>query len=394
MRRSSGSRPNAWAFRRVELEAADGVVRVAAVPSRAVSYASLVGGRKFTIALDPNAKRKQPRAWTVLGQPVPRLDLPAMATGQFEFVHNVRLPGMLHGQVVRPPAVGATLLAVDEGSVRDVPGLVKVVAKKNFVGVVAEKPWQALQAARKLKVSWTKGVGLPAQRDVHEYLRRQRPTRDTLLVDSKDVDEKLAQAVTVVKATYLHPYQMHGSLGSSCAVADVQGDKATIWSPTQAVHPHRTTAAMILGLRPENVRVIFRMGSGCYGLNGAEAVSYDAALLSQAVGKPVRVQLTRKDEMAWENYGLAYRCRPTGRSRRAGPDHRLGLRDVVAGARRPAGWQQPGQRRDRLPGRLRASRVQRRARRRRIPKPSTTAATPCPPTSSAAWARSAAAPAA
>ena len=109
-----------------------------------------------------------------------------------------------------------------------------------------------------------------------------------------------------MKATYLHPYQMHGSLGSSCAVADVQGDKATIWSPTQGVHPHRSTAAMVLGLRPENVRVIFRMGSGCYGLNGAEAVSYDAALLSQAVGKPVRVQLTRKDEMAWENYGLAF----------------------------------------------------------------------------------------
>ena len=109
-----------------------------------------------------------------------------------------------------------------------------------------------------------------------------------------------------MKATYLHPYQMHGSLGTSCAVADVQGDKATIWSPTQAIHPHRHTAAMVLGLRPENVRVIFRLGSGCYGLNGAEAVSYDAALLSQAVGKPVRVQLTRKDEMAWENYGLAF----------------------------------------------------------------------------------------
>ena len=289
-----------------KLEVADGVVRVAAAPSKAVSYGSLVGGRKFTIALDPNAKRRHPRDWTVLGKPVPRLDLAAMATGQFEFVHNVRLPGMLHGQVVRPPAVGATLLAVDEGSVRDVQGLVKVVAKKDFVGVVALTPWQALQAARKLKVSWTKGVGLPGQREVHEHLRRRRPTRDTLLVDSKDVDGKLAQAVTVVKATYLHPYQMHGSLGSSCAVADVQGDKATIWSPTQAVHPHRNTAAMILGLRPENVRVIFRMGSGCYGLNGAEAVSYDAALLSQAVGKPVRVQLTRKDEMAWENYGLAY----------------------------------------------------------------------------------------
>jgi CO/xanthine dehydrogenase Mo-binding subunit len=241
----------------------------------------------------------------VLGKPAPRLDIPAMATGQFEFVHNVRLPGMLHGRVIRPPAVGAVLQTVDEGSVRDVAGLVKVVVKKSFVGVVAEKPWQAIQAANQLKVTWTEGGGLPSQGGFHEYLRRQ-PARDTLLVDSKDVDATLARAATVVKATYLHPYQMHGSLGSSCAVADVQGDKATIWSPTQGVYPHRSTAALLLGLRKEDVRVVFRMGSGCYGINGAEAVSYDAALLSQAVGKPVRVQLTRKDEMAWENYGLAF----------------------------------------------------------------------------------------
>ena len=101
----------------------------------------------------------------------------------------------------------------------------------------------------------------------------------------------------MLKATYYHPYQMHGSLGSSCAVADVQGDKATLWSPTQAVWYQRTTTALLLGLRPENVRVIFRRGSGCYGLNGADTVTYDAALLSQAVSKPVRVQLTRKDEI-------------------------------------------------------------------------------------------------
>jgi CO/xanthine dehydrogenase Mo-binding subunit len=287
------------------LRVKDGVVTASADPSKRASYGSLVGGRKFAIALDTGARRRHPREWTVLGQPTPRLDLPAMATGEFEFVHNVRLPGMLHGQVVRPPAVGARLLSVDEGSVRDVPGLVKVVVKKNFVGVVAEKPWPARQAAEKLRVAWSSGSGLPDRASIHEYLRKQ-PSRDTRLVDSKDVDETLGRAAAVVKATYLHPYQMHGSLGSSCAVADVRGDKATIYSPTQATHPHRRTAAMVLGLPPENVRVVFKMGSGCYGLNGAEAVSYDAALLSQAVGRPVRVQLSRKDEMAWENYGLAY----------------------------------------------------------------------------------------
>jgi nicotinate dehydrogenase subunit B len=289
-----------------QLTAADGSISVKTNPSKKIRYGELVGGKKFNLSLDKNAKRKPPSQWTVLGQPVTRPDLPALVSGQFEFVHNVRLPGMLHGKVVRPPAVGATLVSVDEDSVKDMPGLVKVVVRKNFVGVVAEKPWQAIQAATKLKVNWTSGSGLPSHADFYEHLRNQKPTRDTLLVDSKDVDKTLNEAATLLKATYHHPYQMHGSVGSSCAVADVQGDKATIYSPTQAVWYQRNTAAMVLGLKPENLHVIYRPGSGCYGLNGADTVTYDAALLSQAVAKPVRVQLSRKDEMAWENYGNAY----------------------------------------------------------------------------------------
>ncbi len=289
-----------------QLAAADGVIAVKGDASKRVSYGELVGGRKLGIPLSTTARRKPASEWTVLGKPVGRVDMPAMATGQFEFVHNVRVPGMLHGRVVRPPAVGSTLVSVDEGSVRGLPGLVKVVVKKNFVGVVAEKPWQAIQAANQLKATWTPGVGLPSHRDFYDYLRNQKPSRDTFVVSSKDVDEKLAQAKEVLKATYLHPYQMHGSIGSSCAVADVQSGKATIWSPTQSAHPTRSGSALLLGLPVENVRVIFTRGSGCYGINGADTVSYDAALLSQAVGKPVRVQLSRKDEMAWENYGVAF----------------------------------------------------------------------------------------
>jgi nicotinate dehydrogenase subunit B len=289
-----------------QLGVKDGVISVKADPSKKVGYGELVGGRKFSMALNPNAKRKHPSEWTVLGTPVPRVEFPAMVTGQFEYVHNVRVPGMAHGAVVRPPAVGATVTGVDEASVKGLPGIVKVVVKNDFVGVVAEKPFQALQAAAKLKVSWTAGAGLPAHRDFHDLLRNQKPTRDTFLVNSKDVDEKLSSAARVIKATYRYPYQMHGSIGSSCAVADVQADKATIWSATQAVYPLKSTAAMVLGMPVENVRVIFRMGAGCYGINGADTVSYDAMILSQAVGRPVRVQLTRKDEMAWENYGFAF----------------------------------------------------------------------------------------
>ncbi len=289
-----------------QLAIADGVVSVKTDVSKKMTYGELIGGRKFNLTLNPSVRRKHPKEWTVLGKPVARRDLPALATGQFEFVHNVRVPGMLHGRVVRPPEVGATLVSVDENSVRDLPGVVKVVVKKNFVGVVAEKPWQAIQAANALKATWTPGAGLPPHRDFFDYLRSQKPTRDTFLVNSKDVDDQLSRAAKVVKATYLHPYQMHGSIGSSCAVADVQGDRATIWSATQAVYPLRDTVATILGIPQQNVRAIFRMGSGCYGINGADAVSYDAALLSQAVGRPVRVQLTRRDDMAWENYGVAF----------------------------------------------------------------------------------------
>ncbi len=286
-----------------QLAAADGVISAKSDPSKKVTYGQLVGGRKFHLSLDPNAKRKPPSEWTVLGKPVQRRDIPEIVTGQFEFVHNVRVPGMLHGRVVRPPSPGATLISVDEASVAGMPGLVKVVVKKNFVGVVAEKPWQALQAAEKLKVTWSAGSKLPNAANFYEQLRNQKPTRDLLLLDSKDVEQKLGQAAAVLKATYLHPYQAHGSMGSSCAVADVQGDKATIWSPTQGVWYQRSTAAMVLGLKPENVHVIFRRGAGCYGLNAADTVTYDAALLSQAAGKPVRVQLTRKDELTSENYG-------------------------------------------------------------------------------------------
>jgi CO/xanthine dehydrogenase Mo-binding subunit len=270
-----------------------------------VSYGELIAGKKFNLALDRKAKRRPPSEWTVLGKPLPSLDIEALVTGQFEFVHNVRVPGMLHGRVVRPPAVGATVVNVDEGSVRGVPGLVKVVVRQNFIGVVAEKQTQAIAAAARLKVVWTSGVGLPVQKDFYDYIRKQ-PCRDVLMVDSLDIEQKLAQAATVLKATYCYPYQAHGSIGASCAVADVRADKATVWSSTQSVYPTRAGVATLVGLPVDGVRVIFVRGSGCYGLNGADAVSFDAALLSHAIQRPVRVQLSRADEMAWgENYGAA-----------------------------------------------------------------------------------------
>jgi CO/xanthine dehydrogenase Mo-binding subunit len=288
-----------------QLQVTDGIVFAMSDRNKRVSYGDLVAGKKFNMPIDRNATRKAVADWTVLGTSVRRVDMAAMATGTFEYVHNVRVPGMLHGAVVRPPVIHAQLVSVDETSIKALAGVVKVVVNKNFVGVVCAKPFQALQAARQLKVNWNLGSPLPDQQMFYDTLRKS-PSRDAYVVKAADVDGRLASSATVIKATYLHPYQMHGSMGASCAVADVQGAKATVWSPTQSAYPTRNGVATLLGIPAENVRVIFARGSGCYGINAADTVSYDAALLSQAVGKPVRVQLSRKDEMLSENYGFAY----------------------------------------------------------------------------------------
>jgi nicotinate dehydrogenase subunit B len=297
-----GMAAEALGVRMDQLTAKDGVV--SSKGGSRVSYGELIGGKQFNLPVSPAAKRRSPSEWAVLGQPVPSMDRVALMTGTFKFIHNVHVPGMVHGRVVRPPAAGANVANVDEQSVARIPGLIKVVVRKNFVGVVAETQWQAAQAAKELKVNWKSGAALPAQASFYPFIRKQ-PSRDFMLVDSKDVDEKLKSAAHVLKATYSYPYQAHGSIGSSCAVADVQTDRATIWSPTQSVYPTQHGISTLTGLPLESVRVIFVRGSGCYGLNAADTVSYDAALLSQAAGRPVRVQLTRHDEFISENYGSA-----------------------------------------------------------------------------------------
>jgi nicotinate dehydrogenase subunit B len=280
----------------------DGIIT--ARSGRKVRYEDLIGSKHFDLPLNPTAKRRSQAQWTVLGKPVPSLDRVALMTGQFEFVHHLRLEGMLHGRVVRPPEMGATVAHVDEQPVRDIPGLTKVVVRKDFVGVVAQTQYEAVVAARKLVVRWNPGPSLPAQKAFFEHLQQQ-PSHDALSVDSRNVEAQIATAASAVRARYTYPYQMHGSVGASCAVADVKPDGATVWSATQSAYPTRSIVAEMLGLPVERVRVIYKRGSGCYGLNGADAVSFDAALLSQAVGKPVRLQFSRQDEMMWENLGSA-----------------------------------------------------------------------------------------
>jgi nicotinate dehydrogenase subunit B len=295
-----------------QLTVRDGVFSITGGdPTNQVSYGQLLQGKRFNLTLNNSTVPKDPKDYTVLGTSVPRLDLPAKTTGQFQYVQHVRLPGMLHGKVVRPPTVGAKVVSVDSSSVAALPGKVQVVVKKDFVGVVADTEWNAIQAATALAVTWSAGDTLPDQNSLYGWMQTQ-VAADSFTVNSGDTDQMVATAARKISAQYLHPFQMHGALASSCAVADVQGGAgssatAKIWSATQGVYPQRDSVAVVLGIPKANVRVIFVEGSGCYGLNGNDSVSFDAALLSQAVRQPVRVQYSRKDEMtAGESFGPAH----------------------------------------------------------------------------------------
>jgi nicotinate dehydrogenase subunit B len=321
------------------LTVADGVIT--GNSGRQVKYEELIGNQHFNLQLNTAAKRRSVADWKVLGKPVPSLDTTALMTGQFEFVHHVRVPGMLHGRVVRPPGMGAAVVHVDEESVRNIRGLVKVVVRKDFVGVVSETQHQAELAARQLVVHWHMGPELPAQRDFFDHMQKQ-PAHDTLSVDSQDVEPPLAAAKGVISARYVYPYQMHGSVGASCAVADVKSNGVTVWSATQSVYPTRSIVSKLLDVPLEKVRVIYVRGSGCYGLNGADAVSFDAAVLSQAVGRPVRLQFSRHDEMMWENLGSAVVVQHRAA---LAPDGRIVVwdrEDWVASLGNRPGYDQPG----------------------------------------------------
>jgi nicotinate dehydrogenase subunit B len=291
-----------------ELSVHEGVIHVSHHPDRSITYAELLGGKKFQRSITLKAPLKRPEEYHIVGQPIPRVDLPRKISGEASFVHDVRLPGMLHARVVRPPSPGAKLISLDEASVPDV----RVVRLGNFVGVVAKREEQAVRAAQHLKVIWRepsqKARGLathwPRQADLYSYIQSQ-PTTDNVIVEEGKVDTAFKRAATRLTATYMQPFQAHASIGPSCAVADVQADRAVIWSNSQGVYPLRGALAELLQMSPEQVQVIHAEGAGSYGHNGSDDAAADAAVLSQAVGKPVRVQWSREDEFMWEPYAPA-----------------------------------------------------------------------------------------
>jgi nicotinate dehydrogenase subunit B len=287
----------------------DGVVRPLADDNRRLSYGELIGEERIRLALAEDAPVKAPGAYRIVGASPPRVDLPAKATGSLVYVHDMRLPGMLHGRVVRPPYagfdsgdhVGRSLIRIDEGSIARL-GVVATVVIGDFVGVVAEREEQAEAAMRALRVEWREGAKPPDLADIAAALTRN-PSRPRKLLDKGDVDGALKSAAKRLTRSYVWPYQLHGSIGPSAALAEVAGGKACVWSGTQNPLWMRRDLALLLDLPEGAVEVIRMEAAGCYGRNGADDVTADAALLSRAVGRPVRVQLTRDQEHQWEPKG-------------------------------------------------------------------------------------------
>ncbi|MGQ7262063.1 molybdopterin cofactor-binding domain-containing protein [Vreelandella sp. V005] len=277
-----------------------------------VSYGQLLCGNRHALRLADSAPLKPASHYTLVGQSTARVDIPGKATGELTFVHDLRLPDMLHGRVVRPPYaghdngdfIGTSLITVDENSVAHLPGVVSVVVIGDFVGVVAEREEQAANAARQLKVEWRPVEDLPSLSNIEQAIL-DLPSEERLLLDEGDAERALADAHQRIDRHYVWPFQLHGSLGPSCSVADANENAIHVWSGTQNPHSLRADLARLTGL-DERVITITRMeAAGCYGRNCADDVGADAVLLSQAVGRPVRVQLTRSQEHLWEPKGAA-----------------------------------------------------------------------------------------
>ena len=305
------------------LAVVDGVVRATDDPTRSVSYAELIGGKAFRSAVEWNrqvgnfmdvkgqAAVKAPSQYTVVGKPLPRRDVGGKVFSTADFVTDVRLPGMLHGRMIRPPTAGSAIARVDEAAIGAIPGA-RVIREGELLAVVAPREWDAVQAARLLAVEWTAPRDpFPEMERLHTHIRAATPLRREEPVRRGDVETAFRTAARVIEAEYEWPFQSHASMGPACAVADVRPDGATVWTGSQKPHFTRDGVARLLGLPPEKVRGIWVMGPGSYGRNDAGDVALDAAYLSKQTGHPVRVQGMRHDGTAWDPKGpnCAHRAR-------------------------------------------------------------------------------------
>ncbi len=268
-----------------------------------VTYASLIEAEGLILKVDPKALVKAPANYQVVGKSVARLDIPGKVTGRFEYMHDFRLPGMLHARVVRPAGVHAELLSVDDAAARKVPGFVATVREGNFLAVVARSEWGAIQASQAIKPVWSDWQGLPEQSKLWDYVRNTAVSKSEDLQKVGDPAAVLQQSPKKLKATYDFAVQTHGSIGPSCAVAEWKDGKVTCWSASQQTHLLRKQIAQMMKVSDADVRCIYIDGSGCYGRNGHEDAAADAVLIARVIQQPVRVQWMRADEHGWDPKG-------------------------------------------------------------------------------------------
>jgi CO/xanthine dehydrogenase Mo-binding subunit len=283
------------------LTAQGGAVR--ADDGRSLGYGELVAGHALQLRAQPQSRLMDPAAHTVMGRPMQRVDIPAKVTGSPIYVQDLRLAGMAHARVVRPPGYGARLRALPTSGVEKMPGVLKIVRNGSYVAVVAEREFQAVSAMRALSraASWKERPAFPPQAELYSHLQRAR-SQDAVIFGAAAP----LPGDGMIEASYRRPYQMHGSIGPSCAVGLFQDGRLTVWTHSQGVYPLRGAIAEMLRMPDERVRCIHMEGSGCYGHNGADDAGADAALIAVAFpGRPVRVQWMREDEHAWEPYGSA-----------------------------------------------------------------------------------------
>ena len=250
-----------------------------------IPYGELVNGGAFALKIDKEVATKDPATFKIVGKPVPRLDIPDKTTGRFTYMQDYRMPGMLHGRVVRPAAIGATLEIVDDNAAKAIPGVVRIVREGNFLGVVAETEWGAIRAAQALNRPGRNAHNLPEQSRLWEHVRATKVTKDDVTSNVGDVDQALPGAAKTLKATYDFAIHTHGSIGPSCAIAEIKDGKLTCWTASQMTHNLRKQLAAMMRMPDDDVRCIYVEGSGCYGRNGHEDAAADAALLARAVGR-------------------------------------------------------------------------------------------------------------
>jgi nicotinate dehydrogenase subunit B len=280
-----------------ELIVDDGVVRVKADPQRALRYGELIG-EGLKLEVDTKIALKKTPDYKLIGKSIPRVDIPAKVTGEFTYIHDVRLPGMLHARVIRSDDYGARIASVDDSAARQVGGFVQTVRKGDFLAVVARNEWAAIKAAGAMRVTWTAGTGLPDQATVFDEWRKRPVAKEEVTQNVGDAITALDGSARRIKATYDFAVQTHATIGPSCAVADFKDGKLTIWTSSQATHSMQHEVAVVTGLSREAIRLVFVEGAGCYGRNGTEDAAADAALIATLIGQPVRVQWSRADETA------------------------------------------------------------------------------------------------